>query len=78
MTIGIAVAALILLYLSKFPIIALIGSLLSLALIGGVLYMVWNFCYPDNLWYFWLLSSIGVCYWIGLVLFGKAVDSVFK
>jgi len=47
MTIGMAVAALILVYLCKFQIVVIIGVLLSLSLIGGVLWWAWIASYPD-------------------------------
>ncbi len=77
MTFGIAVAAFILMYLSRrFPWFAALGALLCVIFIGGLLWIVWNFCYPNDLWYFWCLVSIGVGYWIFLVVLNKAIQDL--
>jgi hypothetical protein len=77
MTFGAAAAAIILMYLTRrFPWLAALLMLLCLGVIGGILYHVWSFSYPDNLWYFWLLVSVGAGYWLFLVVLNKAVDDL--
>ena len=77
MTFGVAASAIILLDLTRrFPWFAAEGALLCIALLGSLLTIVWRFCYPDNLWYFWLLVGVGVGYAMLIWLFGKAVDDL--
>lgn len=77
MTFGIAVAALILMYLThRFPWLAVLGMLVSIAFLAGLLTIVWRFSYPDDLWYFWILVGVGFGYAMLIWLFGKAADDL--
>ena len=77
MTFGAIIAGLILMYLSRrFPLFAAIGALICVILIAGFFYFLWMLCYPNDLWYFWILLAVGIGFWCIISLANKALHAL--